>query len=103
VAPPEPSPAKGGVPKAPEAPVPVGYWSARVIAPAQPACFLGRVTEWNSSREPEVGGASVLHNASPIGKQWKVTLSPKSTTGIPASRLQDVTLYLHLAVRGHTA
>jgi hypothetical protein len=101
---PEPTPAKAPAPKLPDTPVPDGYWSARVTASlALPVCFLGRVTAWNSPHEPEIAGASVLHNASPIGKQWKLALSPKSTTGVPASRLQDITLYLHVAVRGRQA
>jgi hypothetical protein len=68
-----------------------------------PACFLGCVGAWNAAREPEIAGAAVLHNASPIGKQWKVALSPRSTGGVPASRLQDVTVYLRLAVKGGKA
>jgi len=97
---PEPPPAKGAASKPTDTPAPEGYWSARVsVAPALPTCFVGRVASWNAPRDAEIGGASALHNASPIGKQWKLALSPKSTTGVPASRLQDITLYLHVAVR----
>jgi hypothetical protein len=103
IAPPEPPPSKGAAAKPPDTPTPEGYWSARVSPTAAlPTCFLGRVTDWNSPRDPEIAGASVLHNASPLGK-WKLSLSPKSTSGIPAARLQDVTLYLHVAVRSRKA
>ncbi len=98
-----------------------GFWSARVSPPATgvlrtasgaareldqkalPVCFLGRVTDRDSVREPEIAGAEVLHNASPIGNQWKLTLSPKSTDGMETARLQDVQMFLHLAVRGPCA
>jgi hypothetical protein len=64
-----------------------------------PACYLGRVADRDSLREPEIAGTGVAHNASPIGKQWKVTLAPKSTDGILTANLQDVQLFLHVAVR----
>jgi hypothetical protein len=109
---------KQGLPaRKPEALQAEGFWSARVSLPATatmrtiagasreldqkllPACFLGSVTDWNSARAPEVAGASVLHNASPVGRQWKLALSPKSTDGMETARLQDVQISLHLAVR----
>jgi hypothetical protein len=95
-----------------------GFWSARISPPATatmrtiagtareldqkslPACFLGRVTDRGSSQEPEIAGATVLHNASPIGKQWKLSLSPKSTDGMETAKLQDVQIALYVAVRG---
>jgi hypothetical protein len=87
-----------------------GFWSARLSLPAKagtpkeldqkhlPACHLGRVADRNT-REPEIAGVQALHNASPIGQQWKLNLSPKSTAGTPTAALQDVEIYLHLAVR----
>ena len=96
---------------------PVGFWSARLSLPptatvghvsgatneldqkSLPACHLGRVADRDSSREPEIAGVNATYNASPIGKQWKLTLSPKSTDGTPAASLRDVQLYLHVAVR----
>jgi hypothetical protein len=66
---------------------------------ALPACHLGRVTEWSGSRDLEVGAERIWHNASPIGKQWRMALSPKSTSGTPAAQLQDVSIHLHVAVR----
>jgi hypothetical protein len=67
-----------------------------------PACYLGSITERDSAHQPEIAGARVLHNASPIGKQWKLALSRKSTDGTPVETLEDVQLYLHLAVRGES-
>ncbi len=92
-----------------------GFWSARVTPPATgtmrsttgapreldqkslPSCFLGCVTD-SGSLPQEIAGAEVLYNASPIGKQWKLTLSPKSTDGMETAKLQDVQIMLHLAV-----
>lgn len=101
----------------PEPPKPQGYWAARVSVPqtatikspagtnreldqkALPVCFLGRVSDADTS-EPEITGNNILHNASPIGKQWKIALSPKSTGGTATDTLEDVQLYLQVAVRG---
>lgn len=95
-----------------------GFWTARVSLPATgtmrnasgasreldqkslPVCFLGCVTARDAARGAEIAGARALHNASPIGKQWKLTLSHKSTSGSATETLQDVELFLHLAVRG---
>jgi hypothetical protein len=52
------------------------------------------------SRDIDMGGLSTLYNASPIGREWKVKLSAKSTAGTPTQSLQDVLLHLHVAVRG---
>jgi hypothetical protein len=100
----------------PPPPKPEGFWSARISLPATgvvrlrsgqtheidqkalPVCCLGQVAE--SLRQPEIAGAAALHNASPIGKQWRVILSQKSTTGAAISTLQDVHLFLRIAVRG---
>lgn len=122
----EPEPAdsqksKGGQ-KGQEQPVqPQGFWSATLSLPASamvryasgttsevdqkslPRCHFGRIANRDSPRDPEVGGITALHNASPIGKQWKLALSPKSTDGWPTANLQDVMLYLHVAVRGQKA
>jgi hypothetical protein len=96
---------------------PEGFWTARVSAPpagkvrhmggaehdldqkAAPTCHLGRVADRDSYPEPDIVASNVLHNASPIGKQWKLTLSSKSTDGTPTDKLSDVQLYLRLAVR----
>jgi hypothetical protein len=116
----EPEIPKGGAQKS-NAPPPEkvqGFWWARVTLPAQglvrnpagvvreldqkslPVCYLGRVGVGDSPGAPEIGGSRVLHNASPIGKQWKLRLSPQSTGGTPTEALEDVQLHLHLAVRG---
>ena len=97
-----------------------GFWTARVSLPPKaalrnlsgatrefnqsllPVCYLGSITERDSARQPEIAGVRVLHNASPIGKQWKLALSRKSTDGTPIETLEDVQLYLHLAVRGES-
>jgi len=102
-------------------PKPAGFWSARLSLPpaatvrqlsgavneldqrSLPACYFGQVADRDSAREPAATGVNTTHNASPIGKQWKLTLSPKSTDGTPTASLQDVQLYLHLAVRGMQA
>lgn len=94
-----------------------GFWSARVSLPAKGsirnsaggvkdvdqksvgACYLGQV-RGQDSRDVDMGGLSTLHNASPIGHQWKLKLSAKSTAGMPTESLQDVLLHLHVAVRG---
>jgi hypothetical protein len=96
---------------------PQGLWSANISLPASakvrqikgatsdidqkllPRCYFGRVASRDSSGEPEVAGSNVLHNASPIGKAWKLSLSAKSTDGWPTANLEDVILYLHLTVR----
>jgi hypothetical protein len=116
----EPEIPKGGAQKS-NAPAPekaAGFWWARVTLPAQawvrnpagavreldqkslPVCYLGRVGVEASPGAPEMGGSRVLHNASPIGKQWKLRLSAKSTGGTPTESLEDVQIHLHLAVRG---
>jgi hypothetical protein len=97
---------------------PEGYWSARVWAPPSatvryasgttheldqkslPPCFLGRVTDRESAQQPEVTGTVAWSNTSPIGKQWRVALSPRSTSGTTTDKLQDVQLYLHVTVQG---
>jgi hypothetical protein len=61
--------------------------------------FPRRVTGWAPSRPLEVAGINALHNASPIGKSWKVKLLPKSPGGAPSKVIEDVELYMHLAVR----
>jgi hypothetical protein len=96
---------------------PQGFWSASLALPATatirnmagassdldqkalPPCYFGQVANRDSG-PAEVAGVNALHNASPIGKQWKVTLSAKSTDGFPTANLNDVILYLHVAVRG---
>jgi hypothetical protein len=64
-----------------------------------PSCFLGKIADSNSPREPEIAGARTLRNASPIGKQWKLTLAPKSTAGAMTEKIDDVQIFLHVAVR----
>ena len=82
---------------------PQGFWSASVSVPPSatvphisgaaseldqkslPDCYFGRVADRDSSQEPEIAGIGATHNASPIGKQWKLALSPKSTDGWPTS------------------
>lgn len=108
-------PPPGGKSKA--TPTGEGFWSATVSFPpvatirhasgtvqeidqkSLPSCFLGRIADRDSGQQPEICGASALHNASPIGKQWKLSLSPKSTGGSPSSGLRDVELFLRVAVR----
>jgi hypothetical protein len=103
---------------APAAMKPLGFWSARLSLPptatvrhlsgrtgdldqkALPACYLGRVMDRDSSQQPEIAGSNALRTASPIGKGWKLVLSPKSTDGTPTASLRDVQLYLHVAARG---
>jgi hypothetical protein len=95
-----------------------GFWSGRVSLPVKaslrsmagamkeldqkslPVIYLGQITDRDSAREPQIAGAAALHNASPIGNQWKLSLSPKSTGGSPTASLRDVEIHLHLAVRG---
>jgi hypothetical protein len=106
--PPETQKPKGSKPETAKA---AGYWTARLFAPpkatvrhaagslaevdqsALPPCYLGRV-----GREPEIVAASPWRNASPIGQQWRLNLSSKSTSGTAAAMLQDVELHLRLAV-----
>lgn len=94
-----------------------GSWSARVSVPplatikhssgesvqldqkAVPVCYLGRVMDREAAAAPEIAGANVLRNASPLGKGWKLALSSKSTDGVPTAMLRDVEIYLHLTVR----
>lgn len=119
-----PEDATAAAPKAktpPPAPIPVkpqGLWSANISLPqtasvqytagandaldqkSLPRCFFGRVADRESPHAPEVAGANVFHNASPIGKQWKLSLAAKSTDRFPTANLEDVILYLHLGVRG---
>jgi hypothetical protein len=108
---PKQAPAKADPPK------PDGFWSARVSAPvggvvrpaageareidqkSAPSCFLGCVADRDSVHAREIAGASALRNASPIGQQWRVSLSPKSTGGTATADLQDVQVFLHVAVR----
>ncbi len=100
----------------PVPPKPAGFWNARVAIPAAatvidltgkstdldqkllPEIHLGRVAD-RDAREPEVAGAAALRDASPIGKSWKITISPQSTDGTATASLADVQLYLQLAVR----
>jgi hypothetical protein len=119
---PSPEPAETGqkAGRKTEAPKAEGFWSARVSLPQKaglrnlsgatreldqsflPVCYLGCITVRDAAREPEIAGARVLHNASPIGEQWKLALSRTSTEGTPVEALEDVQLYLHLAVRGES-
>ncbi len=103
-----------------EVPKAEGFWSAKVSLPPKaglrnfagvtreldqsslPVCYLGRITDRDSARQPEIAGARAMHNASPIGKQWKLALSRKSTDGTLTEALEDVQLYLHLVVRGES-
>jgi hypothetical protein len=61
-----------------------------------PPCLLYRVTDRESRREPDVFGASALHNASPIGR-WDVAV----LSGIPSppalAPIEDIELDLHIA------
>jgi hypothetical protein len=104
-------------PPKPEPPKPKGFWSARVAVPptgtvkhlagkgaevdqsSLPVCLLGRIADRDSLGEPEIAGKA-LHNASPIGKGWKLTLSTTSTGGTPTEQLDDLQLYLHVAAIG---
>jgi len=110
--------------KAPQTPLPaapakpLGYWSSRISVPptatarhvsgttaeldqkSLPACHFGRVMDRNSPQPPEIAGSNTLQGASPIGKEWKLTLSPKSTDGTPTASLHDVQVFLHVTVRG---
>jgi hypothetical protein len=116
--PPPPPQKSKGVQKTEAMPAkPRGYWSASLSAPptatvrhasgasieldqkSLPRCYFGRVADRDSSREPELVGIPPLRNASPIGKQWKLAFSQKSTDGTPTAELHDVQLYLHVAVR----
>jgi hypothetical protein len=112
----KPLPQRADLPK-PEPPKAEGFWRAQVTLPAKgtvrsvsgaaieldqssvPVCFLGRVGASDSLRDPECAGANAWHNASPIGKQWKLTVSPSSTGGTETKQLDDVQLFLHVAVR----
>jgi hypothetical protein len=105
----------------PPAPKPLGYWSGRISVPAAsivrhisgtssdldqkslPPCYFGRVMDRDSSQQPEIAGSNVLQGASPIGKEWKLTLSPRSTDGTPTASLHDVQIFLHVTVRGTKA
>jgi hypothetical protein len=98
-----------------EGPKADGFWSAHVSVPpaatvrfqsgatheldqkAVPVLHLGRVGDQGSS--PEIAGADILHNASPIGRQWRLVMSPKSTAAMGTEKLQDVLVYLRVAVR----
>jgi hypothetical protein len=112
----EPAKAKAVAQKAnpaPEPPRSPGFWSARISVPAiagildangsrkeldqknLPVCFLGSV----SDREGELAGSGALHNASPLGNGWKLALSAKSTGGTQTTALQDILLFLDVAVR----
>jgi hypothetical protein len=65
-----------------------------------PICFLGQIADLNNPQPAQCLGAEALRNASPIGKQWKLKLAPVSTAGIETSQLDDVQIFLHVAVRG---
>ncbi len=119
---PSPEPVEGGqkAGRKTEMPKVEGFWSARVSLPPKaarrnssgatreldqsflPLCYLGCITVRDAARAPEIAAARAWHNASPIGKQWKLTLSRQSTDGTPVEALEDVQLYLHLAVRGES-
>jgi hypothetical protein len=108
---------KADLPK-PEPPKLEGFWRARISLPAKgtvrtiagataeldqssvPTCFLGRIADREAAREQERGGGPALHNASPIGAQWKLALSPSSTGGTETKLLDDVEIFFHVAVRG---
>ena len=85
--------------KKPEPQKPEGFWSASILAPGALPTYLGRVADSDSTRDPELGGSGPLHNANPVGKGWKLSLSAKSTAGTETAKLDDVQLLLHVAVR----
>lgn len=104
------------IPKPPE-----GFWSAHITVPAEgairltadklqpidqkhvPICCLGRVADAHLAAPAEINGDCILYNASPIGKQWRVALSPKSTGGVATGTLDDVLLHLRIAVAAERA
>jgi hypothetical protein len=117
---PEPLPAGAKQSSAQVKPEPVkpeGYWSARVSVPTSgvvkhvagtsreldqksvSVCHLGHI----GAHDTEFSGEHALHNASPIGKQWRLAMSPKSTGGTPTESLDDVHLFLRVAVRTQKA
>ncbi len=63
-----------------------------------PPCRLGRVATRVGTREPDITGASALHNVSPLGV-WTVSIGRTSTTGMQREELNDIIIDLHLAVR----
>ena len=91
-------------------------WLVRLVAPREasmrlkdgktetinqksiPPVQLGRVSHYESTRDPDVVGIAALHNVSPIGK-WIVEIDKRSTSGSGLDRLKDLVINLHLAVR----
>jgi hypothetical protein len=63
-----------------------------------PTIFFGRVTSRDSIRPPEVGNASVVHNASPLGT-WEVQLTANEADNSLPSAIDDLHLDLEVAVR----
>lgn len=63
-----------------------------------PDATLARVCTRNHQREPDVVGIVAFHNLSPFG-QWQVVLESVIPRSTPISRLEDLTLELHLAYR----
>lgn len=79
----------------------VQHLSGNVVPLAQvvPACQLARVTGRSAVRDPDVGGISALHNASPAG-DWTIRLPHSFAYADPdPSELDDIVLHLHLAFR----
>jgi hypothetical protein len=68
-----------------------------------PPCYFGRVMDRDSPQPPEIAGGHTLQGASPIGKDWKLALSPKSTDGTTTASLRDVQIFLHVTVRSMKA
>ncbi len=103
----DPADKKGAAKKvdAPDTGKAEGYWTAQVSLPNPdlPPCFFGAVADREAARPPEIAGANALYNANPVGKGWKVSLSAKSTDGMPTEKLRDIMIYLHVAVQNAKA
>jgi hypothetical protein len=77
--------------------------------PAQkgiPSVWLGRVASRTSTRQPEIGGAITLLNASPIGR-WHVSVAPRSAEGgLPNDlfqHLRDIIVEISMVAQSKTA
>lgn len=66
-----------------------------------PPCKLGRVSDRNTQREPDIVGMSALFNASPIGS-WNVQILRSIPITKSYAEITDIHLDLHLAFRSQT-
>jgi hypothetical protein len=82
----------------------VDVWRGLVALPStqQPlTCYAGRVEFRHPVRQPDILGATLLHNLSPFDRTWTIQMSERSLGGQKmVNSVGDIWLDLHLVAQG---